>query len=38
MYLFIVDLKQELANGNRSMLSNDLYQAIEQNLKDKLQI
>ena len=33
----IVDLKQELANGNRSMLSNDLYQAIEQNLKDKLQ-
>ena len=33
----IVDLKQELANGNRSMLSMDLYQAIEQNLKDKLQ-
>ena len=33
----IVDLKQELANGNRSMLSFDLYQAIEQNLKDKLQ-
>ena len=33
----IVDLKQELANGNRSMLSNDLYQAIEQNLKDRLQ-
>lgn len=33
----IVDLKQELANGNRSMLSNDLYQAIEHNLKDKLQ-
>ena len=33
----IVDLKQELANGNRSMLSNELYQAIEQNLKDKLQ-
>ena len=33
----IVDLKQELANGNRSMLSHDLYQAIEQNLKDKLQ-
>ena len=33
----IVDLKQELANGNRSMLSNDLYQSIEQNLKDKLQ-
>ena len=33
----IVDLKQELANGNRSMLSNNLYQSIEQNLKDKLQ-
>lgn len=33
----IVDLKQELANGNRSMLSFDLYQAIEKNLKDKLQ-
>ena len=33
----IVDLKQELANGNRSMLSFNLYQAIEQNLKEKLQ-
>ncbi len=33
----IVDLKQELANGNRSMLSMDLYQEIEKNLKDKLQ-
>ena len=33
----IVDLKQELANGNRSMLSFELYQSIEQNLKDKLQ-
>ncbi len=33
----IVDLKQELANGNRSMLSNELYQSIEENLKDKLQ-
>lgn len=33
----IVDLKQELANGNRSMLSSSLYQAIEQNLKNKLQ-
>jgi primosomal protein N' (replication factor Y) len=33
----IVDLKQELANGNRSMLSMNLYQSIEQNLKDKLQ-
>ena len=29
------DLKQELANGNRSMLSMDLYQAIEENLKQK---
>lgn len=33
----IIDLKQELANGNRSMLSMELYQSIEQNLKDKLQ-
>ena len=33
----IVDLKQELANGNRSMLSMDLYQSIEENLKNKLQ-
>lgn len=33
----IIDLKQELANGNRSMLSFELYQSIEKNLKDKLQ-
>ena len=33
----VVDLKQELANGNRSMLSMDLYSAIEENLKNKLQ-
>lgn len=33
----IVDLKQELANGNRSMLSVDLYNAIEENLKQKKQ-
>ena len=33
----IVDLKQELASGNRTMLSRDLYQAIEENLKNKLQ-
>ena len=33
----IIDLKQELANGNRSMLSQELYNAIEKNLKDKLQ-
>lgn len=31
----IVDLKQELANGNRSMLSMDLYTSIENNLKNK---
>ena len=33
----VVDLEQELANGNRSMLSMDLYSAIEENLKNKLQ-
>ena len=33
----IIDLKQELANGNRSMLSFELYQSIEENLKNKLQ-
>ena len=33
----VVDLKQELANGNRSMLSVDLYSAIEGNLKNKRQ-
>ena len=33
----IIDLKQELANGNRSMLSMELYQSIENNLKDKKQ-
>ena len=33
----IVDLKQELANGNRSMLSMDLYQSIEENLKNKFE-
>lgn len=33
----IIDLKQELANGNRSMLSVDLYSAIENNLKEKRQ-
>ncbi len=33
----VIDLKQELANGNRSMLSFDLYQEIEKNLKNKLQ-
>ena len=33
----IVDLKMELANGNRSMLSVDLHEAIEKNLKEKRQ-
>ena len=33
----IVDLKMELANGNRSMLSVDLHDAIEKNLKNKRQ-
>ena len=33
----IIDLKQELANGNRSMLSMELYSNIEENLKNKRQ-
>ena len=33
----IVDLKMELANGNRSMLSVKLHDEIEQNLKEKRQ-
>ena len=33
----IIDLKQELANGNHSMLSNELYTLIEENLKHKRQ-
>jgi len=33
----VVDLKIELANGNRSMLSMDLYNHIEENLKQKKQ-
>ncbi len=33
----VVDLKQELVNGNRSMLSMALYTAIETNLKEKRQ-
>ncbi len=33
----IVDLKQELANGNRSMISMKLYNAIEKNLQNKKQ-
>ena len=33
----IIDLKQELANGNHSMLSRELYKSINQNLKEKKQ-
>ena len=33
----IIDLKQELASGNRSMLSRELYKSIEENLKQKKQ-
>ena len=33
----IVDLKEELANGNRSMLSFELYSQIEENIKNKKQ-
>ncbi len=33
----VIDLKKELAKGNRSMLSEELYQAIEENLKKKRQ-
>ena len=33
----IVDLRQELANGNRSILSRSLHEAIEGNLKNKKQ-
>lgn len=33
----VIDLKQELAQGNRTMLSMDLYSLIEENLKNKHQ-
>ncbi len=33
----IIDLRQELANGNRSILSRKLYDEIEENLKNKKQ-
>ena len=33
----IIDLKQELANGNRSMLSFELYKSIDENLKKQYQ-
>jgi len=33
----VIDLRQELANGNRSILSTKLYEEIEENLKNKKQ-
>ena len=33
----IIDLKQELLNGNRSMISNKLYKSIEENIINKKQ-
>ena len=33
----IIDLKEELASGNKSMLSRELYKKIEENLKSKKQ-
>ena len=33
----VIDLRQELANGNRSILSTSLYSAIEENLNNKKQ-
>lgn len=33
----IIDLRQELANGNRSMISNRLYDEIQKNLQNKEQ-
>ena len=33
----IIDLKQELANGNRSMLSFKLYEMMKENIKNKMQ-
>ena len=33
----IIDLKQEIANGNRTMLSNTLVEKIKQNLENKKQ-
>ena len=33
----IVDLRQELANGNKSMISTSLHEKIEENLKNKRQ-
>ena len=33
----VIDLKQELANGNRSMISFKLYEMMKENLKNKMQ-
>lgn len=33
----IIDLRQELANGNRTMLSMELYDSIKENIKNKKQ-
>ena len=33
----IIDLRKELANGNRSMISNKLYEEIEKNIQNKEQ-
>ena len=33
----VIDLREELANGNRSILSRKLYEEIEENLKNKKQ-
>lgn len=33
----IIDLRQELANGNRSMISMELYKSIKENIKNKKQ-
>ena len=33
----VIDLKQELANGNRTMLSMELHSLIEENIKNKHQ-
>ena len=33
----IIDLREELANGNKSMISNRLYECIKRNLENKMQ-
>lgn len=34
----IIDMRKELANGNKSIFSNQLFNKIQQNLKNKMQI